>query len=450
MGEKDETKDGGREERKEIRRRLRAETLQEIKPIVLGTAAMLASSLSNQALPRLMGKLIDQKSRSSASNSTLTLDNLAPSLGFVVLGGGLASFVRTTMLNRAESGIATRLRKQAFQSLLTAKDLEWFQTEKMNKHSDKKAIIEDEEKEGKGISPGAIGAILNEDVNKVSSSLTTTIANIIRSSSAVLFSAYHMLSLDPGLFGVSVTVVPVVGMAAVVLRKSIKHITERQLALATSAASFVEERLTNISMVKLSNRDVDEVNRYAELQDESLRLARRGSLQNGMFMGFIFAASSGALLLVVNAGGKSVAAGRMTSGQLTSFATYSFLLGLGTSGVVKGLSEFMQGMVSATRLYHLIETKGAEADVSEVQDVGVCVDVDTIQSIAFRDVSFSYKSTGTEVLHRISFELNRGEVVALLGHNGSGKVRFSIPSHLLRCLNLSLDLLTTVLYCLFS
>jgi hypothetical protein len=55
--------------------------------------------------------------------------------------------------------------------------------------------------------------------------------------------------------------------------------------------------------------------------------------RTGAFMGFMFASSSGALFMVFNAGGKAVAAGRTTPGELTSFATYTFLLGLGTSGI---------------------------------------------------------------------------------------------------------------------
>jgi ABC-type multidrug transport system fused ATPase/permease subunit len=50
-----------------------------------------------------------------------------------------------------------------------------------------------------------------------------------------------------------------------------------------------------------------------------------------------------------------VASTLQTSGELTSFATYTFLLGLGTSGVNKAMTEISQGMVSAERVFHLAE-----------------------------------------------------------------------------------------------
>jgi ABC-type multidrug transport system fused ATPase/permease subunit len=409
-------------------RRLRAEAVMEIQPLALGTFAMLASSLSNQALPRLMGKLIDQKSSSGGSQRESALPPWS-SLGLVVLGGGLASFVRTTMLTRAEDSISSRLRNQAFESLMTQKDIEWFQTETLHTRSDQD--LENVESKAAnetngivmraGVSPGAVGTILNEDVAKLSKSLTTHIASIVRSSSAVLFSTYHMLCLDPALFGVSVTIVPVIGAAAMLLRKSIKRIASQQSDLAAAAASFVEERLTHIAMVKMSNREVDEVQQYSDMQEESLRLGRSASLQSGMLMGFIFIASSGALLMVVNVGGKSVAAGKMSSGQLTSFATYSFLLGLGTSGIVKAMGEFVQGMVSAERFYRLVDheddARNKKSDGEEISNVNVRA----VESVALKDVCFSYKSTGAQVLNNVSLELKRGSVVALVGKNGSGK-----------------------------
>jgi ABC-type multidrug transport system fused ATPase/permease subunit len=422
--------------RKEIMRRLRAEAMMEVQPLALGTFAMLASSLSNQALPKLMGRFIDQTSASSSSRGSQQESALPPwsSLGLVVLGGGLASLVRTTMLSRAEDSITSRLRNQAFESLMTHKDIEWFQTETVRtnltldedlanvKNVERKATVDSKA----GVSPGAIGTILNEDVSNLSKSLTTNIASIVRSTSAVLFSTYHMLTLDPALFGVSLTIVPVIGAAAMLLRKSIKRIASQQSDLAAEAASFVEERLMHIAMVKMSNREVEEVQQYSDMQEQGLRLGRSASLHSGMFMGFIFVASSGALLMVVNVGGKSVAAGKMTSGQLTSFATYSFLLGLGTSGIVKAMGEFLQGIVAAERFYRLVDPKEEEAEdhAGDKKSNGTeitNVNIRAVESIALKDVCFSYKSTGVQVLDNVSLELKRGSVVALVGKNGSGK-----------------------------
>eukprot|EP00978_Attheya_sp_CCMP212_P036880 scaffold170325_cov50-Attheya_sp.AAC.1 len=184
---------------------------------------------------------------------------------------------------------------------------------------------------------------------------------------------------------------------------------------------------------------MDEVERYAELQQECAHLGRRVSVANGIFMGFIFAASNGALFLVFNSGGRAVASGRMTSGELTSFATYTFLLGLGTSGIIKALTEISQGMVSAERVFHLTEdannssnsspdNKTNDDDTDDIDakvstTVGVTqLDHSLADKICLTNVTFAYKSNlSNNILRDINLSLERGQVVGLVGKNGSGK-----------------------------
>lgn len=386
--------------RKETRRKLRQEVSRELLPLAIGSVSMLASSLANQALPRLVGRLLDQSDR----------QRVVPTLSLVVLGGGVASFMRTTLLGQSKDAIASRLREEAFRSLLMEKDLEWFQTESMEQESDKT-----------GVTVSSVADILSNDVEKISTLLTTSMANLLRSMSAMAFSTYHMLALNPSLFAASAAIVPIIGSSAMLLHKSIKRIAERQRALQASAADFVEERLQHLTIVKLSNRERDEVERYRFMQQENLALDRRAAWQQGALMGFLFCASSGALLLVVELGGRSVARGRMTSGQLTSFCTYSFLLGVGSSGLVRGMGEMMAGMLAADRYYRLLGEGSDNTTVKESRETLTEERLPIVQSVSFQDVCFSYKSTGAQVLRNISFTLERGEVTALVGKNGSGK-----------------------------
>lgn len=423
----------------EVKSRLNAEANMEIRPLALGTLAMMASALSNQALPKLLGKLLDEKS-SSLSNVTCGVDgtcsaansgSASKALALVVIGGGFASFLRTTMLNRAQDNIAKRLRTKLFSAVLTDRDMEWFVSggggktgnESKSDESKKEDGANGEDGDSDGVSdstsPGAIGSILTEDINKASESVTTTFANILRSCSSCAFATYHMVSINPSLFGVSVSIVPVVGAAAVVLNKFVKKATTRQRECAQEAAAFAEERISNIETVKLSNREKDEVEKYVELQEKCVQLGRQVSTAKGTFMGFMFAASGGALYMVFNAGGKAVGDGRMTSGALTSFATYSFLLGLGTSGVFKALGESTQGLVSADRVYKLMDGSSDEKSAGGNQ---LSSDAESVKSISVENVSFSYKNSPEKpVLNDVSLMLGRGKVIALVGKNGSGK-----------------------------
>mmetsp|Transcript_24363 Transcript_24363/g.41693 ORF Transcript_24363/g.41693 Transcript_24363/m.41693 type:complete len:612 (-) Transcript_24363:1787-3622(-) len=405
--------------------------------------AMMASALSNQALPKLLGKLLDEKSSSLNSMvcgadqtcSATDAGSVSKALAYVVIGGGFASFLRTTMLNQAQDNIAKRLRTNLFSAVLTDRDMEWFvsggsggndskseETNGKDADNGKKGQGGDVAPVSKSSSPGAIGSILTEDITKASESVTTTFANILRSCSSCAFATYHMISLNPTLFGISVSVVPVVGAASIVLNRFVKKATARQRECAQEAAAFAEERISHIETVKLSNREKDEVEKYVKLQEECVRLGRSVSSAKGTFMGFMFAASGGALYAVFNAGGKAVANGRMTSGALTSFATYSFLLGLGTSGIFKALGESTQGLVSADRVYKLMDGPTETSTDNQGQEQSSSSNTESVESISLENVSFAYRSSLEKtVLNDVSLKLQRGKVIALVGKNGSGK-----------------------------
>ena len=413
-----------KERQRKIRRKLYHEILRQIKPILIGSVAMILSALSNQALPRLMGKFIDQRTSSSSRHSSYNTSSSNIGHGLlVVLGGGLASLLRTTMLTNAQLSISKSLRSELFHALMF-KDVEWFQHQYSSTSGDRTATSNSEtdlvnERET-SITPAVVAEVMEKDINTIATALTTNIANVIRSTSSVVFSTYHMISLDPALFFIASAIVPTVGAAAMLLRKSMKRTIEKQRNLATELASFVEERINHIGLVKMSNKELEEIERFEAFQRQEMECGKTLALQSGLFMGFLFAASASSLLLVVERGGRSVAQGRMTSGQLTSFATYSFLLGLGTSGVVRGLGELAQAKISANRFYSLVGPEIQPEQEINDQATETC-DPQKVISLSVENLSFTFKSTGRQVLHDINLVFRRGQVTALVGKNGSGK-----------------------------
>jgi ABC-type multidrug transport system fused ATPase/permease subunit len=384
-----------------------------------------------------MGRLMDPVSSKVERKNSNSFVSSILWVGFV---GGTASFIRTVMLNRAQDNIAARLRTKTFESIMTKRDLEWFHME------DTDSIIAEatlDDKEGgssnnnnnnkssnttsapSGMTPAAIAVILKEDVDTVANTITATLANLLRSTSSCVFGAYHMFCLNPSLVGLSVGVAPIVGTLAWMTRKYLKKVLTIQKKAAINAASFLEERLNHISMVKMSNREQAEVKAFGDIQQEYVDLGKQSATANGLSMGTMFTLSTSALCGILYSGGKSVEAGKMNHGELVSFGTYSFMLALGSAGVVKALSEYMKGMDCAVRLFKLMDVEeceeGLEKDFSKKPEY-VAIDVTKVQSMTLENVFFHYKSDpATEVLKNISIKLARGEVVALVGKNGSGK-----------------------------
>jgi ABC-type multidrug transport system fused ATPase/permease subunit len=451
------SKDKARKKMKkdEIKKFLKAELKKELKPMIIGGIAMICSTASNSAVPRLLGKVLDKNAAQASSSSSPTNNNNnsynTNHLLLIVLGGGISSFLRTTMLNRAQDGIASSLRSQLFRTLLMDRDVEWYNLDS-NSNKDEKVNKDQEEDTTNNLStdktekkdttasssssstssslshsPAAIQSILTKDVETVASTITTTIANTFRSTCSILFATTNMFYINSNLLTMSLSIVPIIGSTAVILNKFVKQITCNYDSITQQAEVFATERLNHISTVKTSNREMDEIKDYEQMQSDARKLSRKSSLAKGLFMGFMFSSSSSALVLLFHLGGRSVRSGKMTFGELKTFATYTFMLGLGTSGLMKGLGQIAQGMVCAERIYNMMDANDEEhskdtATTTAAAVDKVTVDHDSINTVSLSKVNFAYATDlSKEILKDITMSINRGQVVALAGANGSGK-----------------------------
>mmetsp|Transcript_9088 Transcript_9088/g.13183 ORF Transcript_9088/g.13183 Transcript_9088/m.13183 type:complete len:511 (+) Transcript_9088:607-2139(+) len=309
--------------------------------------------------------------------------------------------------------ILSRLRRNIFKALLShERPMTYFDSSRRN-------------------TPGALGVALTEDAATASKAITMSFAAGVRSLSSVTYSTFLMFRISPSLLAISASVVPVIGGGAILFSKYIKTLSKKQREVTEQAADFAEERLNHIEMIKMCGRNKDEVETYEEMQRESVRLGRKVALADGVFMGGIFAATSAALLMVFYAGGKAVSAGKMTTGSLTSFATYSFLLGVGTSGLFKATSEVSAGILAGERVFDIIEGYSDTSDEDkEEESTKEASDNDSNETdrascrgnVQFTDVSFFYETSPEKtVLNNVSLELKAGSVLALVGKNGAGK-----------------------------
>jgi len=258
--------------------------------ILVGFVSLGVNSVTNLSFPSMIGTAIDQVTSDNYRQYILTSASY-----FLV--GSIASWIRVYCFGTATESISSRLRQRLFESYLD-KDMEYFD----------------------GASGGEMITLLEDDVYEAAETLTETMASGARSLNSAINGSFLLYSTSPTLCAVSLSVVPMVGVGAMLLSKYTSTLAKKARSLQSETTSFCLERLSNLSTVKLNSREEHEKSLYKRYMDLNSALSEQRCHARGAFMAFISIATNTSLVAVMGYGGKLVADGSITPGVLTKFA----------------------------------------------------------------------------------------------------------------------------------
>lgn len=196
-----------------------------------------------------------------------------------------------------------------------------------------------------------------------------------------------------------------------VVRPLFKSIQEQMSELSAT----MQESLTGIRMVKSSAREPFELEKFERENEEWFRRRRdviRLWANNWPLFAFVLAL---AIFLLLWFGGPRALDGRITVGALYAMISYLLML----NGPVQHLGFLVNlaatANASASRVFEIIDSP------SEIQDCRGAVILEEVKgTVTFEDVSFGYRDD-QPILHDLTFHVEPGRRVALMGPTGSGK-----------------------------
>ena len=128
-------------------------------------------------------------------------------------------------------------------------------------------------------------------------------------------------------------------------------------------------------------------------------------------------------MLVLWYGALQVLNGDLASGLLTSFLLYALTLAMCFAFLSSLYGDFMQAVGASVRIFVILD----RIPSSEARNTGKLKPNNLVAKVDFHDVDFTYESRqDTPVLQSVSFTVEPGKVVALVGPSGGGKVRESL------------------------
>ena len=266
------------------------------------------------------------------------------------------------------------------------------------------------------------------DVERIRFLTGRAIVRLFQHSSLMLLTFIALLLMNPLLALLSMMLMPLLAYVAFRLGSLYRPLSldlQHQLAEMTTA---LEQNLRGAKIVKAFAQEDAEIARFDEENRNWFRLAEKQVKLTTLHIPLLDFIASLGTVIIIWLGGRLVIENDLTIGELVAFTTY---LGQLVSPVRRlGTIVPAVAMASAAgeRIYTILDAK------SEVNDAADAIALPQILGrVRFEDVCFSYFGQ-RQVLDRLSFDAEVGEVVALLGATGSGKSTIiNLIPRFLRC-----------------
>ena len=210
-------------------------------------------------------------------------------------------------------------------------------------------------------------------------------------------------------------ILPILVYATRVFQRAMKSAFEEVRTQIADLNSFVQERITGMKIVQLFAREETEYKAFHAINEKHKKAWIKTVWYNSIFFPISEIASSIAIGLVAWYGARDIfEGGAITVGIITAFIQFSQMLFRPLRQIADKFNTLQMGMVAANRVFAVLDTEAQIANEGSQQWQ------DAKGEIAFKDVRFSYIED-EEVLKGISFAVQPGETVAIVGATGAGK-----------------------------
>ncbi len=211
-------------------------------------------------------------------------------------------------------------------------------------------------------------------------------------------------------------ILPLILVATRKFQKAMKIAFDEVRTQVANLNSFVQERISGMSIVQLFAREETESKAFRAINDKHRKAWIKTVWYNSIFFPIAELSTSITIGLLVWFGGLNVIAGSsgITLGIIFLFIQLSQMLFRPLRQIADKFNTLQMGMVAVRRVVAILDKN------EQIPNQGVLMDKEIKGAIRFENLHFSYKKD-EPVLHGISFTMEPGETVAVVGATGAGK-----------------------------
>jgi subfamily B ATP-binding cassette protein MsbA len=214
---------------------------------------------------------------------------------------------------------------------------------------------------------------------------------------------------------VAIAILPILVYATRVFQKAIKVTFQEVRNQVANLNGFVQERVTGMKIVQLFNRERIEYKNFMEINDKHKKAYIKTIWYFSIFFPIAEVLSSIGIGLIVWFGSKQILGGEVAGvGTVMAFVQLSQMLYRPLRQIADKFNQLQMGIVSGERVFKVMDTQ------SSITKNGTITAKNLEGNISFANVRFSYNE-GDEVLKGISFDVKKGQTIAIVGATGAGK-----------------------------
>src|SRR5690606_33324023 len=252
-----------------------------------------------------------------------------------------------------------------------------------------------------------------EDVNHVRNYLGPAIMYAINTIVLSIMIIYAMYDVNPKLATYALLPIPILSVVILYINKIINVRSERIQRQLSTLSSFVQETCSGIRVIKAYAREHQKMEGFANESNIYNKVSLDLVRIQAIFFPLIIFLIGFSTIITVYVGGIEVNNGTITAGNIAEFILYVNQLTFPAMSLAWVTSLFQRAAASQKRINEFLHT------TSEIRDGNK--ELLLHGNIRVENLSFTYPETGIQAIKNLSFSIESGKTLAIIGKTGSGK-----------------------------
>lgn len=262
---------------------------------------------------------------------------------------------------------------------------------------------------------GRIITRVTNDVEVLNELFSSGVVMMISDIMIIFWILFFMMQTSVHLTLLTITILPLLLIASFVFRAKVRLVYNEIRKQVAAMNAFMNEFVSGISIVQLFTQQKRMQTQFAAINHEHQLLQDRSIFYYATFFPVVEFLSAIALSIILWFTANSIGSGTMTVGMLIAFAQFTEMFFRPVRDLTEKYNTLQSSAVASQRIFRLLDTKQTIDDLP-----GATPFPGVSSSIEFRDVHFSYDGQ-QPVLQGVSFHVEKGQTIALVGATGAGK-----------------------------